>query len=319
VRQQQQVDRGAREQRVGRAAPARGELRPPRAGAARQLDVDVRHRVAAHHHRDLAPRRDGERVGDGAVPHRAEGVGEVVVRAHRGVPVVAHDPQVRALPVAGALRVRPQLGGRVVDDAERVAHDGRVVAARVRRLVDAGERGEHHARPVRGAARPRLAHARGDLGADVAVDVEPPRDVAGEVGARGAERERGAAPEPRPRGEPAADHVERGEPRGGELEQRGRRGVEVAVDVAHLGADVAARVVGERRARARAVEPAEPRQPDGGGEAPHQEGRVRRPGDRREGRRHRVQRPLGAEARQGGERAAVERRREGIGTGAVGD
>ena len=65
---------------------------------------------------------------------------------------------------------------------ERVHDHRRALTARVRHLVDAGERGEHEVGPV--------ARARGasTCAADVAIDLQPAGDVAAEVRARGAER-----------------------------------------------------------------------------------------------------------------------------------
>src|SRR5206468_5315675 len=69
----------------------------------------------------------------------------------------------------------------LVDDAERVADDRRLVALRMRALVDPGERGEHEFRPLG-------AHAPNDFLDDVTVDVEPAANIAAEVRARDARR-----------------------------------------------------------------------------------------------------------------------------------
>ncbi|CAA9362178.1 MAG: hypothetical protein AVDCRST_MAG11-4196 [uncultured Gemmatimonadaceae bacterium] len=247
-----------------------------------------------------------------AVAERAHRAGQVVVRAHRGVAVVAHHPQPRGRPPPVALGVRAQLRDRRVDDAHRVERVGARVPGRVRRLVDPRERREGE----RGA---RLAHAARDERAHVAVDREPAAHVAAEVRARRAQREARVARDAPRRREPAADHVERREARRRELEERRRARVDVAVHVPHLGADVAARVVREAARGARAVVPAQPREPHRSGEPPHHERRVGRPGDAREHRRDRRVAALRAQAREGGKRAVVHRRGEGVGPRPVGD
>src|SRR5580765_2735837 len=91
---------------------------------------------------------------------------EIVVGAYRRMAVIARDPHVRVVPVSEPFRVATDASDELIDDADGVANDRRVVALRVRALVDSGECGEDEIGTL-------VAHALNDFLDDVAVEVEP--------------------------------------------------------------------------------------------------------------------------------------------------
>src|SRR6185437_12395077 len=154
----------------------------------------------------------------------------------------------------------------------------------------------------------------------LAVDLEPPGNVAGEVGARRPVRRPGRdRANPRLPRQASRDHAQRAEARRGQLEDRRRIGRHVMIDRAELMADVAPRVVWESTGGPRAIEPAQTRQPDRAGETAHEKGRVRRAGDRWKARRDRVQRALAAKSRERGQRVGRERGIERIRARSIGE
>src|SRR5436190_23124165 len=275
---------------------ARRERGPPRALALIELEIEVRHRVPAHHPRRVGRDAGGPWVRDRAEAGLAHDRHEILVRVHRCVAVVAYDPEVRVLPPPATLRVVAQPTHHVVHDVHRLVHEWIVVPPCVRRLVHAGERGEQEIRPL-------LAHATHDHLGRLPIYVEPALGAATEVRHRGAHRRphRQRADAPR-RIEPPRHHAQRRDAVRHELEDRRRARVEIVVESAQLMADVAARVVRPPACRARAVVPAQPRNPDRPGESPHEERCVRRPGHRREHRRHPMQRALRAQSMELGQR-----------------
>src|SRR5215217_2524761 len=106
------------------------------------------------------------------------------------------------------------------------------MTGRVRRLVDAGERGEHDAWPM-------LANPVRDFSTDLPVDLEPPGHIPGEVRARGARYEAHATADALATTKPPTNHAQCADRRSRELEERRCGGIEIGVDVAHLGPDVA--------------------------------------------------------------------------------
>src|SRR4029078_1881288 len=94
--------------------------------------------------------------------------------------VVADDPQRHVFPPSVALGVAAKWRGAVVYDSQRVEHGRRLMATRVRHLVDARQRGEGERRTID-------AHTLDALIRHVTVDVEPAGDVAAEMRSRGAE------------------------------------------------------------------------------------------------------------------------------------
>src|SRR5689334_23854673 len=100
-----------------------------------------------------------------------------------------------------------------------------------------------------------FSNASRELGADPPVDIEPPRDVSAEVGSRYTRDEPESAPDLLRPVEPSADDAQRSDRRPGELKERRSIRVQVAVDVSHLGADVASAIAEASCRFARPVEP----------------------------------------------------------------
>jgi hypothetical protein len=116
-------------------------------------------------------------------------------------------------------------------------------------LVDPGECSE-------GDTRSLLADVARDLCPYLSIDLEPTGKVSGEMRSCRPSGERDATPDSIASTEPPTYHAEGAKRRTSELEQRWRRRVEVTVDVAHLGADVAAAIAESTRGLTRPIEPA---------------------------------------------------------------
>src|SRR5678815_3202002 len=170
--------------------------------------------------------------------------------------VFADDPQRHVFPPSVALGVAANSRGGVVYDAQRVEHGRRLMATRVRHLVDARQRGEGERRTID-------AHTLDDLIRHVTVDVEPAGDVAAEMRSRGAEGRSGCdGADPSILVQPATNHAQRRQTFFAQLEHRRRVRIEVAIHRRHLIADVAPRVIRKAARGTCAIEPAESGQYD---------------------------------------------------------
>ena len=66
-RENHQIDRFAREQSFREIAPSLAQRRPPRARLLIEIEIQVRHRIAAHHHRNVGGVVERPRVRERAV------------------------------------------------------------------------------------------------------------------------------------------------------------------------------------------------------------------------------------------------------------
>src|SRR5206468_12308010 len=106
------------------------------------------------------------------------------------------------VPSSIALGVRANARGGIVHDTECVEDHRRTMAAGVRYLVNASERGEHEIRTI-------VANAPCDGIRDLAIDLQPARAVATEMRASGAKRRtRSDRADAMCRGQAAPDHVQ---------------------------------------------------------------------------------------------------------------
>src|SRR3954462_12731745 len=103
--------------------------------------------------------------------------GEILVLFHPRMSVVARDPQLRGIPLGAPLELFANGRDGVVHDVKRLGYRGAVVSERVRRFVDARQRGEHE-------RRSRLADASDDATGDLTIDFEPSPHVATKVRTR---------------------------------------------------------------------------------------------------------------------------------------
>lgn len=179
-------------------------------------------------------------------------------------------------------------------------------------LVDPGECSE-------GDTRSPLADVARDLCPHLSIDLEPTGNVSGEMRSCRPRRERDATPDSIGSTEPPAYDAEGTKRRTSELEQRWRRRVEVTVDVAHLGADIATAIAESTCGFARPIEPAQSRQSERPGITSEQEGRVGRTRDRWERRGDGAERAFFAESSQRGEKAVVYSAFENIRTCSIGE
>ena len=186
----------------------------------------------------------------------------------------------------------------------------RRINARVKAMIAAGWVEE---------TRTLLADVASDLGTDLSIDLEPAGDVSGEMRARGACGKRDTTPDSISATKSTANDAQRAERWAGELEQGWRRWVEVRVDEAHLGADVAPAITESSRGCSRAVEPSKSRQSERSGIASEEERRVGRPCDRWERRANGGERAFVAELRQRRKSAVVYRTFEHIRTCSIGE
>src|SRR6185437_6012874 len=99
----------------------------------------------------------------------------------------------------------------------------------VRRFVDSRQGDERVARPFR--PQPMRCFL-----ADASIDCQPAAHVSAKMRRRGASDESQTSPDSILTAQSASDDTERPEARFGELEQRWRSGIDVAVDEAHLRA-----------------------------------------------------------------------------------
>jgi len=231
------------------------DCRPPRANRALEIDIEMRHRVAAHHHRDVGSGIERPGMGKRSIPPVIHQSDKIFVLPHRRVSVIAGNPEVHLLPSAFALGVVPNLRDCVIYDRERARDDGVIVSARVRCLVDTRERDERVSRAfcaqsVRGSFSNRP------------VDRQPPAHVTPKVSCSGASDEAGVLTHTIASAKSARDDAERAEARFRQLEDRRRCRIDVAIHEPHVDADVAARKSGESSNATRAVEPAESGQAD---------------------------------------------------------
>src|SRR5688572_9306234 len=95
--------------------------------------------------------------------------------------VIAHDPEVHVVPVAGLFGVLPHFCGEIIHDACGFQHEIRLMARGMRGLVDPREGDEGDIRSV-------AVDSSCGLTGDITVDGEPAADVAPEVGYSGAGR-----------------------------------------------------------------------------------------------------------------------------------
>jgi hypothetical protein len=235
-----------------------------------EINIQMSHRVAADHDSDVGGAFVRPWVRERIVSPLGDDPGQVFMLSHGRVTMIATDPHVHAVPSAVLFGVAPDLRHCLVDDAHCFADDRRVVSGGMRCFVDSGERDEGEpgflcAQPVR------------DFMADPAVDLEPAFDIATKVGCRGACNEPKRLPYSFTALQSATYHTECAETGFGQLENRRRRAVEVAVDEPHLRTDIAARVTGQPRDISRAIEPPQTGKAHASWIASHQERRVGRP------------------------------------------
>ena len=315
-REEHEVARRPLEQAIREPVPLRRECRPPGAlpggFGARGAKVHMRHRVAAHHHGGVAAAEEHERMCAHTQLPGTEQLGEIVVRRHTRVAVIAHDPEVHRVPSAGALRVGANACCGVVDNPQCLQHQRMRVSHRVRELVRAQQRAERECRLFITDAR---HHAIGN----VPVDGEPAAQVAAKMGPGGAHAKWNGVSEPVAGLKPAPDHGHRRNGVRYEFKDGGRARVEIAVCLSHLAPHVAARQVRKPRVCMRAVVPAQAGQSHGAGIATHQERCVRGPGDRGKHAGHGVHAALGAQPRERREFTAVHCTGQRVGTRAIGD
>src|SRR5436305_455095 len=95
----------------------------------------------------------------------------------------------------------------------------------------------------------------GGFFADAAIDCEPTAYVAAEMRGGCTRYERRALADSVPPSQAAADDAQRAEARLRQLEYCRRRGIDVAIDEAHLGSDIAPRVSRQPRNVSRSIVP----------------------------------------------------------------
>ena len=271
----------------------------------------MRHRVAAHHHGNIRCGRQRPWMRHDTHSTRRNDAREILVRVYRGVPVVAHDPQVGLVPPAARLGVGSKSRRHGVHDRQRLTHECALVTTRMRRLVHARHRREH----VIGA---QFAHSTRNRRQHLPIDVEPALGAPAKVrecDAHGRARREGAMPARRC--ETSCDHAQRADAVRHQLEDRRRVRVEISVEARQLVADVAARVIGPSARAPCAIVPPNAGHADRTGKTPDEKGRVRRSRDGWKYRRHGMQAPLVAQPAQGREIAQVAF--EGIKPRPVGD
>src|SRR5689334_405241 len=135
-------------------------------------------------------------------------------------------------PPAIAFRVLANLSDGVVHDRKCVSDDGVFVPLGVRSLVDAGESDK----PVANAIR---AQAMGCGLADGAIDGEPAADISPEMSGRRARNEARTLSQTVASTQASGDDTQCANAWLRELEDRRRRGVDVAIHESHVDADIA--------------------------------------------------------------------------------
>ena len=192
VRQQQEIYCLAREECLHQRSPACRERRPARPLATVELEIQVRHRVAAHHHRHVAPAGERPRMRQHAMTERGDRTREILVRMHRRMSMIAHDHELKCVGTATTRGVVLQACNGVVDHAKCIEHAGRVLPQLMRELVDAGMSEEHQIRALGVNTRTHsCAHACGEI----AFEPQPSLHIAAKVMPR----------DPRPRDDPRAE------------------------------------------------------------------------------------------------------------------
>jgi hypothetical protein len=149
------------------------------------------------------------------------------------MPVIAAHPEVHPVPSAILFGVGSDLSHCLIDYSHRVAHDGRVVTRSVGSLVDTRERDERELHSL-------LSQSPRDLFTDLAIDREPSLHIAAKVCCCRARDERSTLADTVSPAQSARDHAQRTHAWLGQLENRGRCLIDVAVYEPHLRSDVAA-------------------------------------------------------------------------------
>lgn len=225
--------------------------------------------------------------------------------------VIAHDPEVHAVPAAIAFGIGAERGNGVIHRAQGGAHGRGVVTIRVGRLVGASE----------GAEGERGAVARDAVGsfcAEFAVDLVPARNITAEVGAEEREQETCGAAASLGGEEAAIEAGERADiPTRAVKDRVGVRG-DIVVDAEAADSHVASRAVRPGAGLAGPVEPAQCGEADRPRVTAVQKWGIGRPGYRWEHRGNRVRAPLAPHPGNCGEFARISSGGEGVRTGPVG-
>src|SRR4051812_27650116 len=254
-RKNEQIDGLPAEQSLDEVAPSLAGGRPPPPRGLSGIQVEMRHCITADHHRNVCRGVESPRMRKRGIAPARKQPDKVLVLQHARVTMIAADPEMHLRPTAVALGVGANARDGLVDDPHRVGNVLRFVSARVRSLVDPGQRDESEFESFRAQA------ARGFL-SNVPVDAEPAAHVAAEVSSRRSHYEHRTLADPVAASESASNHAQCAETWFGKLEDRRRRAIDVLIDVPHLGSDVAAGVSRLSRGAARAIEPAETGQAD---------------------------------------------------------
>jgi hypothetical protein len=85
-----------------------------------QIQIDVPHRVPAHHHRSLGPGPVHERVCDCPESHSANKSRHVIVLLDWRMSVITHDPEVRVVPCVALFGISANLTNAVIYDLQSV-------------------------------------------------------------------------------------------------------------------------------------------------------------------------------------------------------
>src|SRR5881628_1796396 len=169
--------------------------------------------------------------------------------------MVAAHPYVQVFPAPITLGVGADLRDSFVNYPECIGDNGCILALGVGCLVDTGEGDER----VAGASRPQPVRC---LFTNAAVDRQPPTHIAAEMRGPGARHETSAATDSVRAPQSAADDAQRAETWLGELEDRGRSRIDVAVNETHLRPHIASRMTRYSADAMRSIVPSEPRKSD---------------------------------------------------------
>src|SRR6266550_5295427 len=182
--------------------------------------------------------------------------------------VIASHPKVHLLPSSVAFRIGAYLRDGVIHDAQRIAHDLRVLSLSVRSFVYSGESDERESHSLR-SQTPRC------LLSYFTVNGQPPSHIAPKMGRGGASDERGTLADSFASPQATSYDAQCAEAWFGELENGWRSTIDVTIHQAHLGADVAPRMSRQSRDTSGAVVPAQAGQSDAAWISSHQERSVR--------------------------------------------
>src|SRR5450759_624575 len=149
----QQINRLAGEEPLRQIVPSVTERRPPRASLLIDVQVQVRHRVAAHHYGDVGGSIERPWMREGAVSPLGEQRDEILVLSHGRMSMIASHPQAHLFPPSIALRVGADLCDGVIHDPHRIADDLRIMTLGVGCLVDSGQSDESESRSLRAQAQ----------------------------------------------------------------------------------------------------------------------------------------------------------------------